>query len=315
MNFLQNTFFAELTRQTFPGNALIQECVFKYRFSPDYKKYPHSSSANELKGIEPNIADLVAKELNGRPGDYSSSIAMQISAGISKLYKTYKEEMRKDEIEESQLKGKQGQSSNSTDSPWQIAYRWIWEVQYPRWQQDYLWNDWKEKAQINLDWMEFSDRTLDYAHRGLVIPKPASKASIPINTPLNLEINIDSPDSYLYLFNRGVDAQDNTTRYLIAPSQAFAPNCYLADKITLMPQQGAICEEVGIQFDAEGKEEYLGIVVDKPLELRWLNPDPENPALEWQGTHLGEVWEQLQDKNWQVFYRDFEVVSPKVKVA
>lgn len=62
-------------------------------------------------------------------------------------------------------------------------------------------------------------------------------------------------------------------------------------------------------FDALGKEEYLGIVVDEPLDLPELTPDPINPALEWQGKHLERVWEKLRNKNWQVFYRDFEVIS------
>ncbi len=74
-----------------------------------------------------------------------------------------------------------------------------------------------------------------------------------------------------------------------------------------MPQQGAMCED--IQFDAVGKEEYIGILVDEPLDLPWLNPDPEHPALPWGGQHLEEVWELLQDKNWQVFYQDFQVES------
>ena len=37
------------------------------------------------------------------------------------------------------------------------------------------------------------------------MPAAKPKNTLPINTPLNLQINIDCPESYLLLFNRGKD--------------------------------------------------------------------------------------------------------------
>ncbi|NEP09327.1 MAG: hypothetical protein F6K14_03625 [Symploca sp. SIO2C1] len=43
------------------------------------------------------------------------------------------------------------------------------------------------------------------------------------------------------LLNRGLD-----TKYVVCPSQAFAPVNRLKDKKMIMPQQGAMCEEDNI---------------------------------------------------------------------
>ena len=37
------------------------------------------------------------------------------------------------------------------------------------------------------------------------MPAAKPKNTLPINTPLNLQINIDCPESYLLVFNRGKD--------------------------------------------------------------------------------------------------------------
>jgi hypothetical protein len=302
MDSLPNIFQKQIAQQIFPGNAPpeIQYWTFMYRFSPDNYSLRHTAIGKKLS------------ETLG--GDCESGINQFIKEVIKKLYCTYQDEIAQDDITEEMLglcesKRKQGRRNFDTKSPWQEAYKWLWEVKYPRWQQDYIWESWKEVAKINSEWIQFNlhPEHPEYASRGMNIPKPAAKENIPISTPLNLEINIDRPGSYLLLFNRGLDTQGKITKYLIAPSQAFAPDYHLSDKITLMPQQGAMCED--IEFDAVGTEEYVGIVVDEAIDLPWLTPDPANPALEWQGTHLGQVWEQLQDKNWRVFYKDFEVVA------
>ncbi|MFP4119811.1 hypothetical protein [Coleofasciculus sp.] len=40
-----------------------------------------------------------------------------------------------------------------------------------------------------------------------------------------------------------------------------------------MPQLGAMCEQDKIKFDTPGKEEFLGIVVNRWLEFPWLKPN------------------------------------------
>ena len=300
MDSLPNIFLHNIGRETFPGNSPseIQSHLLLERFHRDNYSLKHTEIGKKL-----------SQTLGG---DCESGINQFLKEVIKKLHRTYEEELTQDDITKEMLglcdQNKHGRRSGQQKSPWQILYKWIWENKYPRWQQDYLWDEFKTQAKVNSDWINFTNYNANYAAKALVVPKPAPKPLILANTPLNLKIAFDNPGGYLYLFNRGEDTDGNTTKYVISPSQAFAPNCHLADKITLMPQQGAMCEAVGIQFDAVGKEEYLGIVVDEPLDLPELIPDPSNPALEWQGKHLGRVWEKLRDKNWKVFYRDFEVV-------
>ncbi|AFZ38257.1 hypothetical protein Sta7437_4823 (plasmid) [Stanieria cyanosphaera PCC 7437] len=291
-------FQKSVIQEILPSNSPseIQGYTFMYRFDP---------SNYSLQNIE------IGKELSDTlGGDYVGGINQNIKEVIKKLYHTYEDELTQYDNKIRELLGLGNNNPNGRKRygqayPWQVVYEWLWKVKYLRWQQDYLWESWKQVAQHNSQWIQFNPS--ECGTMGIVIPEPASQETIPINTPLNLKIELDCLGSYLYLFNRGVDTRGNITKYLIAPSQAFAPNCQLLDEVIIMPQKGAMCED--IEFDAVGREEYLGIVVDKPLPLSSFNPDPSNPALEWQGNHLGQVWEQLQDKNWRVFYKEFEVVS------
>lgn len=301
MPLLEREYLEYISKQIFPGNVPpeLQYETFKERF------YPNNYT---LKSIE------IAKGLSQRhKQDYESGINQYIKEVIKKIYRVFREELAQDGITEQELglgKGTPGRKTSNTESPWRIAYKWLWEKKYYCWLQDYIWNDWQQRAPHNVDWIEFCDRPSEYASKGMKIPQALPKESLPINTPLSLKINLDSSGSYLLLFNRGLDNQGNITRYLVTPSQAFAPIYQLAEKTILIPQQNAMLYDDGIEFDTVGKEEYIGIVIDKALNLPWLNPDPQNPVLEWQGMHLEQLWEQLRNlDNWRVFYQDFDVVS------
>ncbi|MBD2432473.1 hypothetical protein CEN44_13775 [Fischerella muscicola CCMEE 5323] len=301
MPSLEKEYLEYVSEQIFPGNVRpeLQYGTFIGRFN---------TNNYSLKSTE------IAQGLTQMQGkDYASGINQHIKEVIEKIYRGFRDELAQDGITEQQLglgnqKGNPGRKTSDIKSPWQIAYEWLWDIKYSRWLQDYIWENWKQRAQTNVEWIQFCDRSVEYASKGMKIPQALPKEIIPINTPLSLKINLDNPGSYLLLFNRGLDAQGNTTKYLVTPSQAFAPSYQLMEKSTLIPLQNAMCED--IQFDSVGKEEYIGIVIDKALNLPWLNPNPENPVLEWQGKHLEQVWEQLHAQdNWRVFYRDFNVVS------
>ena len=302
MNLLK-TFLEEIALQIFPGNAppKIQYQTFIYRF--ERENY-------SLKNTE--IGKMLSETLGG---DCESGVNQFIKEVIKKLYRVYQDELAHDGIFEEHLglfKSKQGRKANVQCSPWRAAYKWLWEDKYPRWQEDYIWTSWRKRSPNNSQWIQFSEPTPRYNFtRSMVLPEPQAKESIPLNTPLQLEINFDleTERSYFLLFNRGSNAEGQvTSKYLVAPSQAFFPSYLLMERTISMPQVNAMCDD--IRFDAVGKEEYLAIVFDEALSLPWLTPDPTNPALEWQGRHLEEIWEHLHDnKNWRVFYRDFDVVA------
>ncbi len=316
MSLLEKEYLEYISEQIFTGNVRphIQYLTFIQRFDPNNYEL---KSIDIAKGLE-----QMHKELDK---NYVSGINQHIKEIIKKINRVFREQLARDGITEQQLglgnKGDSGRGRYTSDmkTPWQIAYQWLWD-KYDSWLQDYIWNDWQQRAQTNLLWMEFCDmqsikpeayRPSEYACKGMKIPQPLPKESLPINTPLSLKINLDNSGSYLLLFNRGLDIQSNATKNLVIPSQAFAPNYQFTQKSTLIPLQDAMCDD--IVFDTVGKEEYIGIVIDKALNLPWLNPNPEKPVVQWQGKHLEQVWEQLQAQdNWRVFYRDFNVVSTNI---
>ena len=109
------------------------------------------------------------------------------------------------------------------------------------------------------------------------------------------------------LFNKSLDFEQNETRYLVTPSLAFAPNCQLTELNKIIPQPEAICPD--IKFKTPGVEEFMGILVDDPIDLSFLNPHEDEPILNWSGEHLKEVSELLEQReDWQVFYKEFKVV-------
>jgi hypothetical protein len=301
MPSLVKEYLEYISQQIFPGNVRPE-----FQYWTFIERFNHNNF--DIKSTE------IAEALEHREGKagYTSGFNQHLKEVIKKMNRQFRDELEGDGVTQQHLglgeKRNPGRYTSNAKSPWQIAYQWLWEIKYYRWLQDYIWDNWKQRALTNLDWIQFGDRPTEYAPKGMKIPQPLPKETIPINTPLILKINLDSPGSYLLLFNRGSDEQGNTTQYLVTPSQAFAPSYQLVEKSTSLPLENAMCED--IQFDTVGKEEYIGIVIDKAVNLPWLNPDPNNPVLEWQGKHLEEVWELLHPQdNWRVFYRDFHVVS------
>ena len=300
---LKDIFLKYIAKQIFPDNTLpkCQYWTFLYRFDLDL---------HHLRNIE--IGARVTETIGV---DCVAGINLFIREVINKIARTFRDELEQDSItqEDFGIRREQrmaGRPLLSQAPSWMVAYRWLWGKKYPRWQEDYIWESWKQQAVFNKKWISFSNKEKSKSmSRGFFVasPNPLKTPSLPVNQALQMVISIDFPKKYLLLLNRGRDDQNQETRHLVCPSQAFAPNWQLLEPITLMPQPGAMCQD--IQFDAVGKEEFIGILVDEPLDLPWLNPNPEHPALSWCGTHLGELWEQLQGKNWQVFYQYFQVGS------
>jgi hypothetical protein len=290
MPSLQQEYLQYISREIFPGNAHpeFQYGTFIERFDPD--RYQIRSR------------DLAEKLSHTEGKDYVSGVNQHIKEVIKKIDRIFRDELERDGITEQQ-QGHRGAKRADEQSPWQKYYQWLWEIKYDRWLQEYIWESWKKTAETNIVWMEFCDR---YCPKAMTIPQALPKQTIPVNTPLNLKINLDSP-GYLLLFNRGVDELGNQTKYLVTPSQAFAPSYQLMENSILLPLEDAMSHN--IDFNAVGKEEYIGIVIDKALDLPWLNPSPEQPVLEWQGKHLEQVWQQLHGNKSRVFYRDFNIVS------
>lgn len=184
---------------------------------------------------------------------------------------------------------------------WQEVYKWFWERYFPDWLRDWLWQQLCQQADAGRDWMRFTPAE---GYKGLIVPPPreVDKPKIRANSAAYLYLDLPHANRYLLLLNRGLH-----TRYCVCPSQAFAPQAVLSGDAMWMPQDGAMCRD--FQFDEAGNEEFLGIVVDKEISLPWLIPSEENPAPQWNGEQLRQLWESLQQQDWQAFYQEFEVVE------
>ena len=247
---------------------------------------------------------------NSKPG-----VNQFIKEIVRKIHDRFRDELAEDGITEEDLGNKKRTQQDSKSCrqkhPWLVAYKWLWDKKFPRWHSVYMWEIWKKETTNNSEWIQFEEffppkfQKIQNDERIFV---PTINNYLPIDTKLNLKLNLNYQSSYLLLFHRGVYAKGETTQYLIIPSQAFAPSYQLVDSINCIPQEGAMCKY--IHFELLGKEEFIGILVDRALDLPWLSPDSANPVLKWKGEHLEKLWKELQSQNnWQAFYREFEVIS------
>lgn len=299
---LEKEYLDKIAEQIFPthGRSEKQYELFKERFYPNNYECSNTEIA---KGLSQRYKQTI---------DYETGLPQNIKEIIKKINNVFREELEADGITEDLIgcgkqQGAPGRRSAQTKSPWQIVYQWLWGDQYSLWLQDYIWESWKQTAQTSRNWLKFNPLSSEYASKGIKIPPRISKKRIPAHTPLNLKIEIDCSQSYLILFNLGKTLQGEMTKYLITPSQAFAPHYQLRDKNLFIPQEDALCED--LQFNTEGIEEFMAIVIDRPLTLPWLNPNSEDPAFKWQGKHLGQLWKELKSGQyqWQIFYYDVNV--------
>jgi hypothetical protein len=139
-----------------------------------------------------------------------------------------------------------------------------------------------------------------------------TQPTIPINQSLWMAIDLElQPDKnyQLLLLNRSQDGES-----LLCPSSAFAPNALIDKPPILLPQKDSWAAQaenpINFKFGKLETEEFLAIVLDKPLDLPWLTPRKEQAIPQWRAERIQELFEALeQQENWQVFYQSFEVVA------
>lgn len=300
---LYGTFLEQITHECFPCGVqernLREKAFFKLRF------HPNNNGENYQQHTQ--IAKLMEK-IPGLEGDCVTAIGTTCQNVVHTIAEKYDLEMRQDGVDVDSLfnreKGQKG--------AWKEVYPWLQSYKFPRWRTDFIWQIWQQQAQSNRDWIHFGE--YDCQTRKLVVPTPPPPSNqIQMNKSLKMQIELEYLDRYLLLLNRGKDEQDTETKYLICPSQAFAPQLEIIGNLRYLPQSEAMCTE--IKFDAAGKEEYIGIVVNKiPDHISWLNPNPQEPTPIWDGVRIYELWQELEKQaDCQFFYQSFEIVSNSIK--
>lgn len=259
------------------------------------------------------IAAKMSKDSRLGPGDYVISINTTSQNVVRSLANTYKKEMENDGVNTAQLlNGQKGQRGT-----WRVAYEWLWNYKYPRWLEANSWQILQEKATSPLDWIKFLTKeeaaSVHIGNKGLILPPPPPSVqkthpTIPAKQSLWMAINFQVHNHQLLLLNRSQDGQN-----LLCPSSAYAPISIIEKPPIVLPQKdswaGQDDSQTNFKFDL-GKEEFLAIALEKPLNLPWLNPRDEEALIVWNGERIKELFEELEKQNnWQVFYQSFDVVE------
>ena len=320
-----NQILTEL-KKTQHGLNDVEEKFFPLRFDKNRPTlFTHKEIAEKLM-LPDNITDKTF---------YSKSIGTTVqnilNVIVGRLEKTYKprkgeketnkpaikgiyaEEMRNDGIDvDSLLNKKPGQKGT-----WQVAYEWLWNYKYPRWLEANSWQILQEKATSPLDWIKFLTKeeapSVHIGNKGLILPPPPpsvqkTNPTIPAKQSLWMAINFQVHNHQLLLLNRSQDGQN-----LLCPSSAYAPSSIIEKPPIVLPQKdswaGQDDSQTNFKFDL-GKEEFLAIALEKPLNLPWLKPRGEEALIVWNGERIKELFEELEKQNnWQVFYQSFDVVE------
>jgi hypothetical protein len=116
-------------------------------------------------------------------------------------------------------------------------------------------------------------------------------------------VNWQRENRYLLLLNQGTSGK----KYCFCPSKGFAISGELSGEKMCLPQKGSVAR--AIKFKEKGNEHFLGIVMEKPLDLAWLRPNNQDLVPSLDVGRLNELLEKLEIQgNWQLFYKSFEVV-------
>ncbi len=300
------------------GNNLSEEKVcFLERFAPE-------NHPNNRKRTHKEIAKLMKKVLTVY---CEEKINQTIRKVIEVVHKAYEEEMKADRVNTEALlnlqpggtlKVKEDEESHKKFSPWQKVYSWLWNHKYLRWLEVNSWKILQENAKSPPNWLQFLTKeemaSVQRGTRALIIPPPPPSVhkitpSIPANESLWIVINLAFKKYQLLLLNCSQQGQA-----LLCPSAAYAPNSLIEKSPILLPQKDAWAgkTEEKFIFGEAGKEEFLAIALENPVNLAWLTPREEEALPEWNAERIKELFEQLEkQEKWHVFYQNFEVVEQK----
>jgi hypothetical protein len=276
---VQEEFLEAVKKECLPSATPARKLIFLLRFNPEYEELNHKE-----------IAKLVKEQLKE---DVANRIGTELKEIVRTLVKVFESQMIKDGVNVEFLKseepGKRGK--------WLIVYDWLWHKYYSRWLLEQQWEKLVAKADKVDNWLQVKP-----TQRDIKIPE-LSPSTLPLNTNIYLLVNWNGESRYFLLLNQGTAGN----KYCLCPSKGFAPSGELSQQEMYLPQMGAMTKS--IIFEEAGKEHFLGIVMEKPLELAWLRPNGQEPVPALDAGRLNELVEKLEQQgNWQMFYKSFEVV-------
>ncbi len=283
----EQLFGEEISKLLYPqGNSQIEKDCFEVFYNKE----------NERKSTE-NFRRLLNKKKSINGTIPSTTRVTQLRTDITKKIKqTFESEMKADIQERIELiPGRRGHPERG-NAPHEVASDWLWNYKYPRWLVDRGLQSLIAGAKKNSEWIDF--KSIDSSNR-LPGGHRRSQPTIDLNTPSFMSIKLPKSEGYFLLLNRGF-----VTRLFFCPSQDYAPNTKIDKEEMLIPQEDAEC--LDIFFDEIGKEEFIGIWVNKDLKLPW---GQEELLPECTPERINHLLTELKASQCQVFYKSFNVVS------
>ncbi len=296
---LEKQFISEIAGELFEkenSQETDNEVLFRLRFSRDNYRL-------ENQEINKLMAD--------KEGCYITNIQRSLSKCLTELMNKYSQDILADIGEEDwqhlTKEHKEDETGRGKKGKWKIAYKWLWDYNFPQWVETNFWLCLEKRAKKNLDWMELKDDAEMAMVERLNLPKGKDKKTLKVSVkkPYWAEINLPESEGYLLLLNQGV-----VSRCVVSPSLAFALD-YQLEKIRILPQKESWAyEEKLFNFEDLGIENFVAIALEKPLDLAWLKPNEEEVAPELTGKRMEELWQELEKQNnWRVYSQEVEVVG------
>jgi hypothetical protein len=304
-----NDIAAELKTQ--PGFNDVEQLFFPLRFDKNRPRlYKHKDIAENLMRPEGSKLplDFYSKSIGTTVQNIVSGMVGRLKTEHKKAISgLYEAEIRADGVDvDSLLNGKQGERGT-----WEVVYDWLWKHKYLRWLDENGWQILQEKAKSPDNWIKFlteEEVAILGKNRGsyLEVPPPEVTTNIPAKQRLLMTIDLKYPNYQLLLFNR---SEHGTVLY--CPSFGYALNPIMDKPHIYLPQKDSWAEKTGQKFifKETGKEEFLAIVLETPLNLDWLTPQRQEALPKCNAERIQELFNQLEQQGtWHVFYKSFEVV-------
>jgi hypothetical protein len=285
-NCLIDGFLSQRQKQLFPRHNASepQKVCFILRFHPRNRDKPNSEVATDIN-----------KQLNN--SFVSTSMSATVAEVIKKAEKLWGEAMQADGVDLALLHRERGWTPQPGDEwyPWQIVYKWLWEVEFPRQAGDIAGEiaqcGMKEFQMVKLE----DNRIIDFSKI------PDCEESLEQQQDYLLKINL-SQAGYLLLLYEDADEE----MYCLCPSQAYyLDGIVFADKAVNLPHLDALAPP--LTFTEAGEEHFRAILTTQPLGLSWVRPD-NSKDFKVDAGRLTEIWQAVgRQEKALVFYKNFVV--------
>lgn len=291
-NSLQKQFLNDFTDKVMwrARSDSQRECC-QLRFHPQNNGKPNT-----------DIAKQIGKQLNG--GFATTNMPATLAAVVEKIKKQFGEEMTADGVDVGQLQRERGWKPKNPEEfyPWQVIYRWLWDVKFPR-------EGWELATRLATCGME-QFQMVDIGDIGKIRREldlgeiPNRDETIVKDKKYALVVNLDAA-GYLLLLNRS----SKGNYFCLSPSQAFQPRGECQPRQLLyVPDDDGLAKS--LKFQDEGEEYFLVILTEKPLHLSWVRPDGNPRDFKVDESRFREIFQQIgRQWNGRVFYKQFEVVE------